>query len=141
MAPLRCSRNGHERALECPLCQGTKAGGLRERHPNDTHTHKHKHIVGEGTEGSSVNIIQPRNTSRLLLLYVHFQFKWLLMKEPMVRPSDFCTMRTREQCGGLGLLCPAFALQLSMGAPWQSAPSVADSSTTHLRRLVWRSGL
>ena len=87
MAPLRCSRNGHERVLECPLCQGTKAGGLRERHPNDTHTHTH--IVAKGTGGSSVDIIQPRNTSRLLLLYVHFQFKWLLMKELMVRPSAF----------------------------------------------------
>ena len=52
-----------------------------------THTHTHTHIVAKG--GSSVDIIQPRNTSRLLLLYVHVQFKWLLMKELMVRPSAF----------------------------------------------------
>ena len=55
-----------------------------------THTHTtHTHIVAKGTGGSSVDIIQPRNTSRLLLLYVHVQFKWLLMKELMVRPSAF----------------------------------------------------
>ena len=54
-----------------------------------TRTHTHTHIVGKGTEGSSVNIIQPRNTSRLLLLCVHVQFKWLLMKGLMVRPSAF----------------------------------------------------